>query len=95
MREDRQGYINDGGSAGALKRNELNTVENDDAFAQASVDVSPRWSVTAGVRTSHVRFRSRDRFITALNPDDSGSVRYAATNPVAGVAWRVDRKSVV
>jgi len=89
MREDRQGYINDAGSAGALKRNELNTVENDDAFAQASVDVSPRWSVTAGVRTSHVRFRSRDRFITALNPDDSGSVRYAATNPVAGVAWRV------
>jgi iron complex outermembrane receptor protein len=38
MREDRQGYINDGGVQGALKRDELDTVENRDAFAQAAWD---------------------------------------------------------
>src|SRR6185295_13315127 len=84
----RQGYINDAGVQGALKRNELNRVDNRDAYAQAGFDVTPQWSVTAGVRTSRVHFRSEDRFIAAGNPDDSGSVDYSATNPVLGIAWR-------
>ena len=88
MREDRQGYINDGGVQGALKRDELNTVENRDAFAQAAWDFAPQWTLTAGVRASRVHFRSSDRFITVDNPDDSGGVNYQATNPVIGLAWR-------
>ena len=87
MRENRQGYINDAGQQGALKRDERNTVVSLDAFAQATWDVAPAWTLTAGVRTSSVRFRSQDRFITADNPDDSGAVSYHATNPVLGVAW--------
>jgi iron complex outermembrane recepter protein len=90
MREDRQGYLNDGGERGELKRNELNTVDNRDLFAQAAWDFAPRWTLTLGARASRVEFRSRDRFIVAPdNPDDSGSLAYSATNPVAGVAWRV------
>ena len=88
MREDRQGYLNDGGIRGDLKRNELNTVRNTDAFAQASWDIAPAWTLTAGARRSEVRFDTRDRFITPDNPDDSGSVTHAATNPVLGLAWR-------
>ncbi|HEV7914952.1 MAG TPA: TonB-dependent receptor, partial [Albitalea sp.] len=88
MREDRQGYINDAGVQGALKRDELNTVENRDAFVQAAWDVAPQWTVTGGVRASRVSFRSADRFIAAGNPDDSGGVDYSAANPVIGVAWR-------
>jgi iron complex outermembrane receptor protein len=88
MTEDRQGYINDAGVQGALKRNELNRVENRDAYVQTGFDVTPQWSVTAGLRTSRVQFRTEDRFIAAGNPDDSGGVDYSATNPVLGVAWR-------
>jgi len=87
MRENRQGYINDAGQQGELKRDERNTVDTLDAFAQAAWDVTPAWTLTAGARTSQVRFRSEDHFVTADNPDDSGAVNYHATNPVLGVAW--------
>jgi iron complex outermembrane receptor protein len=36
-----------------------------------------------------VRFDSTDRYITALNPDDSGGVRFSATTPALGVTWRL------
>jgi iron complex outermembrane receptor protein len=41
-----------------------------------------------GVRHSDVRFRANDHFITATNPDDSGSVSYGATSPVAGLLFK-------
>jgi iron complex outermembrane receptor protein len=88
MGEDRQGYINNGGVQGALKRDELNTVDNRDVFAQAAFDLTSQFTVTAGARSSRVQFRSQDRFIATGNPDDSGSVDYSATNPVLGLTWR-------
>jgi iron complex outermembrane receptor protein len=94
MRENRQGYIDNGGFQGALKRDERNTVVDTDVFAQAAWDFAPAWTLTAGARRSSVRFHSEDHFIIAPspgnpgNPDDSGSVDYGATNPVLGIAWR-------
>jgi iron complex outermembrane receptor protein len=88
MREDRQGYINSGGQQGALKRDERNTVDNRDAFLQASVDLHPQWALTGGLRSINVRFRTEDHFITAGNPDDSGGVDYSGVNPVLGLTWR-------
>jgi iron complex outermembrane recepter protein len=85
--EDRQGYINNGGVRGALKRDERNRADNRDAFAQASFDFNSQWTATAGVRSSHVRFRSEDFFIIPGNPDDSGSLSFSATSPVLGVSW--------
>ena len=48
----------------------------------------------AGLRSSHVRFRTDDLFIRPApspdqrdNGDDSGSLSYSATNPVAGLSW--------
>ena len=87
MHEDRQGYINNAGLQGALKRDERNVVANRDVFAQAAWDVARAWTLTAGARRSSVRFSSDDRFIAAANPDDSGGVDYTATNPVGGIAW--------
>ena len=89
MREDRQGFINDAGVQGELKRDERNTVASRDVFVQASWDLGPGWTLTAGARRSSVDFRSSDRFVTAANQDDSGRVDYVATNPVAGLAWHV------
>lgn len=86
MRDRRQGYINDGGVEGALKRNERNVVDNRDAYLQASADLLRDWTLTAGLRSIDVRFRTRDFFTTA-NADDSGSVSYSGVNPVAGITW--------
>ena len=87
--EDRQGYLNLSGLRGALKRDEANRVNNRDAYAQAALELDGGVTASAGVRSSRVRFASRDRFIALpANPDDSGSVDYSATNPVLGLAWR-------
>jgi iron complex outermembrane recepter protein len=88
MHENRQGYINDGGVQGALKRDERNTVDNRDAYLQASIDLHPQWVLTGGLRSIDVRFRTQDHFITAGNPDDSGGVNYNGVNPVLGLTWR-------
>ena len=88
MVDDRQGYLNNAGVQGALRRDEDDRVANTDALLQASLDLGERWSAIAGVRTSRVRFETDDRYIAPGNPDDSGSLSYRATNPVAGLTWR-------
>ncbi len=87
MLDDRQGYLNNSGVRGALRRDEDDKVANTDALLQASVDFGDRWSAIAGVRSSRVRFETADRYIAPGNPDDSGELVYRATNPVAGVTW--------
>lgn len=90
--EDRRGFENfDGttlGVVGRLRRDENNRVTGTDAYAQFDWEPSPRWRINAGARRSEVRFRTRDAFITATNPDDSGALRYARTSPVAGALLR-------
>jgi iron complex outermembrane receptor protein len=76
------------GIVGALRRDELNRVTGRDAYLQADWEVAERWRINVGARRSEVRFRSRDRFITDINPDDSGALGYARTSPVAGVLFR-------
>jgi iron complex outermembrane receptor protein len=88
MRDNRRGYINDAGVEGELKRNERNVVDNRDAYLQAGVDLHRDWTLTGGLRSIDVRFRTRDFFVATGNPDDSGGVRYTGLNPVAGLTWR-------
>ncbi len=87
MADDRQGYVNDGGEPGALKRDETDRADNTDLLVQASADLGERWSAIAGVRTSRVDFEVDDRYVAPGNPDDSGRLSYRATNPVAGITW--------
>lgn len=87
----RRGYENFIGGTlgvkGALRRDESNRVRNVDQFAQAWWRFAPRWSLLAGVRHSEVEFDAHDHYVTANNPDDSGSVRYRDTTPVAGLMF--------
>lgn len=87
MAERRRGFINNFGTAGALKRDEDDTVQSNDLYAQLEWRVFDRMLVMAGVRHSRVRFKSEDFFIIAGNPDDSGSIRYQRTSPVAGATY--------
>jgi iron complex outermembrane receptor protein len=89
MSERRRGYLNNFGVAGALKRDEDDTVASTDFYAQFEWRPAPRWSVLAGVRHSRVRFDSRDYFIATGNPDDTGAVDYSRTTPAAGVTFKL------
>ncbi|MEX1827964.1 TonB-dependent receptor [Luteibacter sp. CQ10] len=90
--QHREGYENFVGNAlgvrGAKRRDEIDRVFDFDQYAQATWRVADDWTLMGGARHSEVRFRSSDRYIAAGNPDDSGTVRYAATTPVFGVLWR-------
>ncbi len=85
MTERRQGYINNLGVQGALKRDEDDTVRSTGAYAQARWWLNADWSLLAGLRSNRVRFGVADRFITATNPDDSGRASFSGVNPVLGV----------
>jgi iron complex outermembrane receptor protein len=86
--EARQGYINELGVRGALKRDEDNDVDSVGAYLQAEWRFLPRWSLTAGVRYTSVDFTSVDRYVAPGNPDDSGSTGYGEWTPTLGLLFR-------
>lgn len=87
--EVRQGFVNNNGALGALRRDEDDTVTGTDVYAEAKVRALPALSLTLGVRTSTVRYKSDDHYIVGPNPDDSGARKFTNTSPVAGVVWHV------
>jgi iron complex outermembrane receptor protein len=91
--EARRGFENFVGDTlgvrGALRRDEQDRVDGDDQYLQASWQPAERWRIDAGARRSRVRFATRDHFIAPGNPDDSGTLEYARTLPVAGVLFRL------
>ena len=95
LREGRQGFVNNNGQPGALRRDEDDTVESVDAYAELEWHALSWLSLTAGVRTSRVRYESVDHYIAGPNPDDSGSRTYDNTSPIVGVVWHAtDRLNV-
>lgn len=89
MREQRQGFVNDFGVAGALRRDEEDTVQSADAYLEGQWHPHPLVSATLGVRTSVVRFEVDDRYVTPASPNDSGNRRYTNTSPIAGLVLHV------
>jgi iron complex outermembrane receptor protein len=87
--ERRMGLLNNNGVAGAVKRNEDDTVHNTDVYVQAEWQLASRWNLLAGVRHSRVDFDSRDYFIAPGNPNDSGSVQFSRTTPAAGLTFKL------
>lgn len=87
MSEHRQGFVNQSGASGDLRRNENDRATNTDLYAQLDAWISPRWRAVAGFRASQVRVEVDDHFITPANPDDSGARTWRHTSPVAGLVW--------
>lgn len=91
QQQRRRGYENFVGTQvgieGALRRDEIGEVYNLDQYLQGEWRFAPAWSASAGLRHSQVRFRSEDRYITAMNPDDSGTRQDHALTPVAGLVY--------
>jgi iron complex outermembrane receptor protein len=84
----RKGFVNNNGALGDLRRDESDTVHDQDVYAQALWSPLASVSLLAGARYSDVRFVSEDHYITATNPDDSGRVAFSHASPVAGIVWR-------
>ncbi len=86
----RQGFENFVGNTfgvkGALRRDEQNEVRSSDPYAQLEWERGP-WVLTGGLRRSRVSFDVTDRFLA--NGNDSGSVDYSHTAPLAGVLYKV------
>lgn len=81
------------GVRGMLRRDQHDRVRDFDQYAQANWSLLDTVSLLIGVRRSSVRFDSRDHYITAANPDDSGQQEFSATSPVAGISFK-PRESV-
>ena len=88
--EHRQGFVNNNGVAGDLRRDEDDTISNTDGYLQVAWSPFDALSLLAGVRYSDVRFRSDDHYVNAGNPDDSGRRSYNHASPVLGAVWHVD-----
>ncbi len=91
LAEHRRGYQNFIGTTlgvqGALRRDEVNDVTSFDPYLQAAWQITPQWSLNAGLRHSRVSFVSTDGYIVGTNPDDSGRAAYTATLPVLGAMY--------
>ena len=89
--ELRKGYQNFVGTTlgvqGALRRNENNTADTHDAYAQASWRIAPKFTLDAGIRAVDFEFVSEDHYIVGVNGNDSGATSYSATLPVLGLLY--------
>jgi iron complex outermembrane receptor protein len=65
-------------------------VRSTDVYGEAAWDFLPRWTATVGIRSSNVRYGSDDHYVTAENPNDSGSQRFTDTSPVAGIVFHAN-----
>jgi len=96
QREDRRGRQNfigtQPGVEGALRRDETNRSRSRDLYAQLEW-VQGGFMAFGGARATRVAFQSDDRYVVPGNPDDSGNRRFAATTPVAGLAWTLDARN--
>ena len=87
MKERRQGFVNNAGVRGELRRDEDDVVESFDQYLIASWNPTERWKISGGLRRTDVTFEATDFFIVTGNPDDSGSRDFSSTQPVLGVLF--------
>jgi iron complex outermembrane receptor protein len=91
--EERRGYENFIGTGadrvlgvtGALRRDESNSLRSTDGYAQGEFEIAPTIRASLGLRSGQLKVRTDDRYVS--NGDDSGSLSYRYTTPVAAVQW--------
>ena len=92
--EDRQGFINNLGNKGALKRDERNTVSQTGAYAQGEWQLAAAWIASAGLRYTRVAFDSDDRFICTTSqvtsPGTAPNRCSGSTTPITATASNPD-----
>jgi iron complex outermembrane receptor protein len=86
----RQGFENfignEFGVKGSLRRDEQDDVSSLDPYLQLEWERG-KWVFTGGLRHSRISFDVKDHYLS--NGDDSGSVDYSHTTPLAGVLYKL------
>lgn len=95
QRDDRVNFENEGGEAGAVTLAQDETVSALAPFARASVPVTDRLAVLAGLRWDRIGFEADDRLTGAGDPDDSGSRTLEAWSPSAGVTFDAGERTTL
>ncbi|RRJ23036.1 TonB-dependent receptor [Rheinheimera mesophila] len=78
--DERRGYVNNQGVQGDLRRDEEGEVQSADLYSRFVWDFDSAWQLSGGIRHSDLDFDVTDFYITAQNPDDSGSTSFANTS---------------
>mgnify|MGYP000058812620 FL=1 len=93
-KERRRGYQNfTGGNLGVigkLSRDEDDKVSSVNYYAQIDWQATNMFNVNVGARATRIKFKSQDYYVTAQNPDDSGSANYRDLSPFVGVVYHVN-----
>src|SRR2546421_198377 len=83
----RLNFNNVGGQPGSLRQlDQLEHVTEVGPFIQSALQLTPKVSVTGGIRYDWVNFRVNDRLVNDSNPDDSGARLMRALSGSLGVA---------
>jgi iron complex outermembrane receptor protein len=87
QRDDRLNFNNVGGQPGPLRQlDQLEHVTEVGPFIQSALQLTPKVSVTGGIRYDWVNFQVNDRLVNDSNPDDSGARLMRALSGSLGVA---------
>lgn len=91
--DDRQGYVNEFGQRGALRRDQTDSADNKDVFVRANWQPAQRWQLQGGWRYSELNLAVNDNFINAENPDDSGSKHFYNQAAALGLSYQLNHSS--
>ena len=69
---------------GSVTLSQREIISSFGAYLRDELELGERYSFTASARADAVRFRVKDKLITATNPDDSGERRLGAVSPMVG-----------
>src|SRR4051812_11804871 len=74
---------------GSTTLNQREIISSVGSYVREELGLGARLSLSAGARADAVRFRVKDKLISATNPDDSGERRLEAISPTTGVLFRL------
>jgi iron complex outermembrane recepter protein len=74
---------------GSLTLDQREIVSSLGSYLRDEIQLGERYIFTASARADAVRFRVKDRLISATNPDDSGRRLLDAISPMAGILARL------
>ena len=87
--DDRQGFVNDFGQRGDMRRDQTDSADNTDAFVRFNWQPADLWQVQGGWRYSELKLSIADRFILPQNPDDSGAKQFYNDAFALGLSYRI------
>lgn len=92
-REHRQGYVNNQGQKGPLRRDEAAQVQSLEVAQQHQWALNDAWQLSLGHRWQQLDYRVDDFYINNANPDDSGQRRFVGYGGAMSLQWLPNQHS--